>query len=301
MPGFLSPKQVARAAEISESTVKRWCDRGVLPFVRTPGGHRRISLNDALQTLKTKNIPIVHPEVLGLPAFPGRGRRTITTAVEELVQALENASPQRCRAILGELRCVGLSFAEIGDQVISPAFERIGKDWECGRLEVYRERAACYLLFEVLSEMAEALPPEDPTQPLAIGATLSHDHYFLASQLVQLVFRERKWRARFLGSHLPLETLVRAIVELQPRLFWLSISHVVSSSSVIEACRSIYDVARAQDTLFVIGGRGIDDALRRQLSYSAYCQDLSHLTMLLDTLPISISQETSLPVDKRAT
>ena len=38
MTAYLSPKQLALASGISESTVKRWCDRGLLPFVRTPGG-----------------------------------------------------------------------------------------------------------------------------------------------------------------------------------------------------------------------------------------------------------------------
>jgi len=291
MPHFLSPKQVARAAGLSESTIKRWCDRGVLPFIRTPGGHRRIPLNDAVEVLKRNNVEILHPDLLGLPSFSGKGHRTISIAIDELVQALENTERERCRAVITELRWLGLSLGDIGDRVIRPAFERIGKDWECGRLEVYRERAACGLLVEVLAELAEVLPPEDPKQPLAVGATLSHDHYVLASQLVQMVLRERGWRARFLGSHLPVDTLVRAIAELQPRLFWLSISHVASSPQLIESCRLLFEAARARDALFVVGGRAVDEALRRHLSYSAYCQDLCHLAMLLDTLPLSVGPQ----------
>jgi predicted site-specific integrase-resolvase len=29
--GLLTPKQVARAIGVSESSLKRWCDKGVLP------------------------------------------------------------------------------------------------------------------------------------------------------------------------------------------------------------------------------------------------------------------------------
>jgi len=51
-----SPKQVAQRLGVSESSVKRWLDQGVVPVLRTAGGHRRISeesLEDLLTRLKT--------------------------------------------------------------------------------------------------------------------------------------------------------------------------------------------------------------------------------------------------------
>ncbi|GIX02017.1 MAG: DNA-binding protein [Thermogutta sp.] len=285
MAALLTPKQLALAAGVSESTVKRWCDRGLLPVARTPGGHRRIQLHEALRVLKELNLPLRHPEALGLPAFSGQGQRVLEKAKEELLQALITAQADRCRVILHELRCVGLSFAEIADHVIAPAFEQIGQEWECGKLHIYQERVACCILSEVLAEVASTLPEETLHQPLAIGATLSQDHYVLASQLVQLVLREKGWRARFLGPNLPAPTLRQAIADWHPRLFWLSISHVTSRQDIIEDCRDLFTLCRQIDCLFVVGGRSIDESLRRQLRYSAYCPDLTHLAMLLDTLP----------------
>lgn len=285
MTALLTPKQLALAAGVSESTVKRWCDRGLLPVARTPGGHRRIQLHEALRVLKELNLPLRHPEALGLPAFSGQGQRVLEKAKDELLQALKTAQADRCRVILHELRCVGLSFAEIGDHVIAPAFEQIGQEWQCGKLQIYQERVACCILSEVLAEIVSTLPEETMHQPLAIGATLSQDHYVLASQLVQLVSREKGWRARFLGPNLPAPTLRQAIADWHPRLFWLSISHITSQQEVIDACQNLFDYCRQSDCLFVIGGRSIDASLRQQLRYSAYCPDLTHLAMLLDTLP----------------
>ena len=285
MATLLTPKQLALATGVSESTVKRWCDRGLLPVARTPGGHRRIELNEALRVLKDLNLPLRHPEALGLPAFSGQGQRVLEKAKDELLQALKNARADRCRVILHELRYVGLSFTQIGDHVIAPAFEQMGHEWECGKLQIYQERTACCILSEVLAEIASTLPHGTAHQPLAIGATLSQDHYVLASQLVQLVLREKGWRARFLGPNLPAPTLRQAITDWQPRLFWLSISHVTSPQEVIDACRDLFGYCRQSDCLFVIGGRSIDESLRQRLSYSAYCPDLTHLAMLLDTLP----------------
>jgi len=50
-----SPKQVAKRLGVSESSVKRWLDQGVVPVLRTAGGHRRISeesLEELLSRLK---------------------------------------------------------------------------------------------------------------------------------------------------------------------------------------------------------------------------------------------------------
>ncbi|MGQ9914781.1 MAG: cobalamin-dependent protein [Thermogutta sp.] len=285
MAAFLSPKQLALASGISESTVKRWCDRGLLPTVRTPGGHRRIALGEALRVLRDQNTPLVRPELLGLPAFSAKTARTVQQSVDELTDALQEADADRCRIILLELRRLGFSVAEIGDAVVAPAFERIGQAWECGKLEIYRERAACGLFSEVLAELDRLLPDSPSDQPLAVGGSLSHDHYRVASQLVRLVFREKGWRALHLGAHLPPDTMVRAIHDLKPTVFWLSVSFVASADTLIAACRALFQAAKQENALLVVGGRGIEESLRQRLAYSAYCQDLIHLNMLLDTLP----------------
>ncbi|REJ93532.1 MAG: helix-turn-helix domain-containing protein [Planctomycetota bacterium] len=49
MNDLLTPKQVARAISVSESSIKRWCDRGAIATQYTPGGHRRIPLSGLLE------------------------------------------------------------------------------------------------------------------------------------------------------------------------------------------------------------------------------------------------------------
>ena len=70
----LSPKQVARAIQVSESSIKRWCDKGVIPTKYTAGGHRRIPLGGLMDFLRSTKHTIAQPEILGLPATTGRRR-----------------------------------------------------------------------------------------------------------------------------------------------------------------------------------------------------------------------------------
>ncbi|MEI6235767.1 MAG: helix-turn-helix domain-containing protein, partial [Planctomycetota bacterium] len=61
----LSPKQVALALGVSEASLKRWCDNGLLDSTRTAGGHRRISRGSVMAFLREREQPAVRPELLG--------------------------------------------------------------------------------------------------------------------------------------------------------------------------------------------------------------------------------------------
>ena len=64
---YLSPRQLASALGLSESTLKRWIDRGHITVHKTLGGHRRIALPDAVAFIRKEGMPILDSGVLGLP------------------------------------------------------------------------------------------------------------------------------------------------------------------------------------------------------------------------------------------
>ena len=102
MKSVLSPKELAAAVGVSESSLKRWADDGRINVHRTVGGHRRISLQEAVRFARAENLPVVRPEVLGLPEV-GRIRnvngenRSDATAL--LCDALRGGRSEEARAI----------------------------------------------------------------------------------------------------------------------------------------------------------------------------------------------------------
>ena len=89
MRELLTPKQVARAIQVSESSVKRWCDKGAIPTRYTAGGHRRIPLSGLMQFLRATKHELIAPEVIGLPATSGRTGRVIARAREQMIEVAE--------------------------------------------------------------------------------------------------------------------------------------------------------------------------------------------------------------------
>lgn len=52
---FLSSGQVAEALMVSEATVKRWSDDGVIACIRSPGGHRKYTAANVADYLNSEH------------------------------------------------------------------------------------------------------------------------------------------------------------------------------------------------------------------------------------------------------
>jgi len=277
MQKLLTPKQVAQAINVSESSLKRWCDQGRMPAIRTAGGHRRLALDHVFQFLRQSGHQLVRPEILGLPSNTGQAAVVADRAREQVRDALIAGDEQQCRRIVFDLYLAGQSACEICDRVLAMAFRDIGHRWECGEVTVYRERRACEIGFKLLHELRIAVPAPLPEAPIAIGGTLSCDHYRLPTSMIELVLRELGWQATSLGTSLPTPTIGEAVRDSSPRLLWLSVSYIESVPKFLEEYANLRSVASETGAAVVVGGRALTAEIRQQMVYSAYCDTLRHL------------------------
>lgn len=284
MKELLTTRQVARAIGVSQASLKRWCDKGLLPSVRTVGGHRRLPLAGVIEFLRRGGHDLVRPEVLGLPATTGRGHHSLERAAERARAALEAGDEEQIRGVLFDLYLAGHPVTEICDQVLKPAFRTIGDDWQHGSIEVYQERLACEICRRALYEIGAGLRPPAPEGPHAIGGTLCGDPYTLPTAMVELALREAGWHAQSLGVGHPAATLCAAIAERRPLLFWLSVSHVEEPDRAVADCTAIYRCAGDHGAAFVVGGRALTDDLRQRIPYTAYGDTLTHLSAFARTI-----------------
>lgn len=274
-PDF-SPKQVARALGASESSVKRWCDKGVLKILRTAGGHRRISIDEVFSFLRAQNRELEHPEVLGLPVSGGCGERVLGRARENLLAAIKASDEASGRRIVLDLYAAGHSLATIFDQVIAEVFSEIGNKWECGDVDIYQERYGCEIANRIMLDLCLVVAPPKSTAPLAIGGSLSGDHYTIASAMVEVLLKSLGWRVQRIGPNLPFESMLHSIRDLRPRLFWLSIGFIENEEQFVTDYNQFYE-AREPSTSVVLGGRAITPEIRKRISFSSFCDNMGQL------------------------
>ena len=285
MKYLLTPKQVAQAIGVSESSLKRWCDRGVLTTVRTAGGHRRLAADEVVRFLRASGHQLVRPDLLGLPSTVGQGATIVARARRQVCEALAAGDEDGCRRILFDLYLSGQSACDICDHVLAGAFHDIGDAWECGDLAVYRERRGCQVAFNALHDLSQALPTPAIDAPVALGGTLEHDPYGLPTAMVEVVLREAGWRSSSCGTLLPAATLAQAVRDDRPRLLWVSVSHIGSIGDFLDQYARLYEAAVEQGTAVAVGGRALHEEIRRQMVYTVYCDTLGHLVGFVSTMP----------------
>ncbi|WP_146523787.1 helix-turn-helix domain-containing protein [Stieleria varia] len=279
-----SPKQVATALAVSESSVKRWCDQGVIPTVRTVGGHRRITVDGLNEFLASTSRKLVNSDALGMVKqradrkageIPG-GQLPDQRAFRV---ALANGDQETCSQLLQARVEQGWMRSEAAEDLIADALRGLGEAWNCGELEVYQERRGCEICMRLLEHQSQMLPAPRDDAPVAIGCAPETDPYQIPTKLAELALKEVGYRAVSLGNNLPITSLIQAAADYQPRLVWLSVT------TVSDVNRFILDENRlaeslSSDVLLLVGGQALTDELRPKLRYTAHCDTLRHLIEL---------------------
>ena len=283
MQDLVTPKQVARAIGVSESSLKRWCDSGLIPSIRTAGGHRRIPISGVISYLRSTQQALVAPELIGLPATSGESERVVTRGRSQLRDSLLNGDEERSRQIVFDLYLAGQSLSTICDETISAAFTEIGERWACQETDVYEERRACEIMIRVLHELRKVVPP-NPTLRVALGGTLAGDQYVIPTTMVELILMNCGWNARSLGSNIPAASIELAITDHRPRLFWLSVSYISELEAFVRDVAQIKTVAEAAGCSLILGGFALTPEVRGRLGEIPFCDSMQELERISDTL-----------------
>lgn len=279
MQRYVTTRKAAEALGVSEASVKRWCDQGKLVAVRTAGGHRRVRVSSIHDYVERSRLEFASPEILGLSggAREARAPGDLTASSDALLDALQGGDIDAARRIVCGLRRAGVPLASSFDRVVAPAFTEIGCRWETGSVEVYEERRACRICGDLLHELRLMIPPANELAPVALGATLSNDHYSIASTMAELVLRDLGWRAETLGVNLPAESLAAAIRSEKPKLVWMSVSHIADPEGFLREFAVLAEAAENQRASLAIGGRALDEKTRQSLRYTVFCDRMENL------------------------
>ncbi len=254
MKRLLSPRDLADAIGVSESSLKRWADAGKIQVSRTEGGHRRIPLVEAVRFIRDTGHAVVRPDLLGLSEAPAVDGKTLEDTLYEL---LHDGHGKGVRTILIGRYLAGDSMAALADGPIRGAMSRIGELWRHDPQGVFLEHRATDCCLQAISHLRGMFePPADG--PIAIGGAPSGDPYLLPSMLAATVLAAEGLRTVNLGPDTPVASLRHAISFHQPVLIWLSVSGRCEAAYDTAAAALARDLAAEGRTL-VIGGRHRDD------------------------------------------
>jgi excisionase family DNA binding protein len=287
---LLSTREAASLLGVGTTSIKRWADEGLLPCVKTAGGHRRYERQavealigrPALAGAERSNGAIVAGGArrvgIGLGHVLAEGTRVPREAwVEMLVHGQGSADViaalDRERAALGSWRGVATA--------LGPVIVDLGRQWESGAISVLQEHLASARLLRALSICSERIHlPADA--PRALLMTASSDDHTIGLHLVELVLREAGWAGRWVGRRAPLDQVVRFIEEGQAELVAVSASSYSTDGLALAAqVDRIATACKARGLPLLLGGQG---AWPEPPEYGERLRDFEQLRRLLDRL-----------------
>lgn len=271
MKRALSPKDLAEAIGVSESSLKRWADSGRIAVMRTEGGHRRIDLAEAVRFVRESGATLVRPDVLGLAEIAavanddGQG--------EALYQHLAAGNLPEVRGLLLGMYVRGQSVAAIADGPIQSAMARLGERWRHDPAGVFIEHRATDVIVQAVTQLRALIePPPDAVR--AVGGAPSGDPYLVPSMLAATVLAGEGVRAINLGPDTPIGSLRHAVEHHRPHLVWLSLSSPSAASLAGELGRFARELELEGITL-VIGGRHRADVAARAMTVVSTMAELA--------------------------
>jgi len=266
MKHLLSPREVAAAIGVSESTLKRWTDDGLIRATRTAGGHRRIPINEAIRFVRESQARIVNPTILGLKDLEELDGETPVgpSAREEQVhQALVDGRASRVRGLVTSLFLDGVTVAELCDDVLAPCMQRIGEIWRHSDEGIFIEHRATDLCVQALNHLQGMIElPEDAA--VAVGGGPSKDPYLLGTLMAATCLADAGIRAVNLGPDTPVASILHAVDASDAALAWLSVS-APAAPGLGDQVSDLADELDKRGGCLVVGGRNVsrsDLALR---------------------------------------
>lgn len=257
----ISPRDLAKAVGVSESSVKRWVDQGRLQSTRTAGGHRRIGVLDALRGVRELGLEIRNPSILGVEHLVSETPCDLASPVEALEATLRNGDHLAAGQIVVAEFLSGRTMAEIADRFVRPAMQSIGADGHTTE-GILTEHRATQILMAIVHTLRSMTVNDEP-RFYATGGGLSGDPYQLPSAFIAGVLEDSGGAVSNIGPDTPIDVIRMNSLDLpkdkRPELVWISVSSMTDPGIRSEELNAFLHDCDALGVLLAVGGRQVGE------------------------------------------
>ena len=285
----LTTKAVARMLDVSEATVKRWADDGLLSVERTAGGHRRFHVAGLARFLRAQNMSAKTqyaqtPEARVMTAHAQDSRRHISPAA--IFDALRGGHEPEATALLVQAYLHGATLATIFDTLLCEAMRAIGELWYRGRLTIAEEHLATRTALDALHGLRRMLCFHVETSHTALCSSLEDDFHELPTHLAQMTFENEGWLAVNLGANTPLFALMEAAMRHRPDVVCVSATILFNADRAADEYRDFRATLEREGISIVLGGKGFtsDERLRQRFPAELYAESFTELRAFIKQL-----------------
>jgi excisionase family DNA binding protein len=267
-------KEVARLCRVSDATVKRWEDAGLLRSERTSGGHRRFRAEEVARFQREQNLglKISNGDESAVRAAT-RCRASIHQAESPLFHSLVGGCEEEAANMLIGAHLHGENLTSIFDNLICPAMRRVGELWYKGELSITQEHIATRTACNAVFKLRNVLPVPLMNGALAMCCAMEGDFHELPTHLAQTVFENEGWEVLNFGANTPLYSLAEEVAQHTPELICISATVMNDVERNSRDYKIFTDQAGKLKIPIILGGKGFaDEHIRRRFPAELYAQ-----------------------------
>lgn len=270
----LTTKEVARLCRVSDATVKRWEDSGIIKSERTNGGHRRFRAEEVARFQREQGLGL--KQTLGDESvFALLNRNGEAKKLDEynIYDAILAGSESVATDILINEHLNGKPLTEIFDDLICPALRKIGERWFAGEISVAQEHLATRTILNAIYKLRNTLPVPEPAGKLAICCALENEYHELPTHLAQITIENEGWEVLNFGANTPIYCLTEEISKHQPDIICISSTIINDIERLSRDYAAFREAAVKQKVSIILGGKIFDaDCMRKRFPADLYAQ-----------------------------
>lgn len=252
----LTTKEVARLFNVSDATVKRWEDAGMLRSERTGGGHRRFRAEEVVRFQRSQGIGVTKSKTDdAILRSVTRQRESKTSTDSPLLNALLEGNEEQASNLIIREYLKETSVTDIFDKMVGPTMTLVGDLWYQGDIAVTQEHLATRTLYAVIHKLRNMIPFPEPNGKLALCCSAEGDLHELPTHLAQIILENFGWEVINFGANTPLYCLSDEVFQYRPNLICITAKTIPDVERFSREYKNFREQTRKMNIPVVLGGR----------------------------------------------
>lgn len=275
----LTTKEVARLCRVSDATVKRWDDAGLLQSERTNGGHRRFRAEEVIRFQREQELGLKqsHGDD-SVTKTANRLRDTKKITGSACFHSLLAGCEESFSNILITAHLDGTPPAKIFDELICPAMSQIGELWYKGEISVTQEHLATRVAHNAIYKLRNMLPVPQMNNELAMCGAFEGDFHELPTHLAQITLENEGWEVMNFGANTPLYCLAEEVLRHLPKIVCISATVLSDLERLSRDYKNFTEQIAKLKVSVIVGGRVFaDEQIRQRFPANLYAESFNEV------------------------
>ena len=252
--------EVARLCRVSDATVKRWEEAGLLKSERTSGGHRRFRVEEVARFQREQKIGLKQShgdESVTKTTNRARDKKNYTEST--FLQSLIDGGEEVAANVFITAYLEGKPLVEIIDRLVCPAMREIGDLWHRGKIGITQEHLATRTAISALYKLRNALPVPEMKNRQAMCCAIEGDLHELPTLMAQMAIENEGLEVINFGAATPLYSLADEVERHAPNLVCISATVINDLERLSRDYKDFREKTARLEIPVLLGGRVFED------------------------------------------